>query len=81
MKYEVTRDVDMSVGYVTLVGRQSGWPEDQRNRPQPWNIRLLEQFPFTDGVYSWWPIVQVIPRKKTRLAGILEVAYVAYFMV
>jgi hypothetical protein len=34
---------------------------------------VLEQFPFTDGVYSWWPIIQVIPRKGATLVGIAYV--------
>ena len=63
VKYEVTQDADKPPRYVTLAERQSSWPEDQRDGPQPWNIRLLEHFPFTDGVYSWWPIIQAIPRK------------------
>ena len=41
----------------------------------------MEQFPFTDGTYSWWLTVQVVPEEGSRLRLLLGVAYVAFCMV
>ena len=64
-----------------LEKRKESWPEDQRDWPQQLHISFLERFPFTDGEYSWWPIVQVVPKEGTELKLLLGIASVAFCMV
>ena len=44
-------------------------------------MSLVEQFPFADDGYSWWPIIQVVPKQGSHLKTILGVCWVAYCMV
>ena len=81
VKYEVKRGAYWPDGYVELKKRQENWPEDQRDWPHELNIEFLEQFPLSDGTYSWWPIIQVVPKEGSRLKTILGVAWVAYCVV
>ena len=45
------------------------------------NIDFLDQFPFPDGLCSWWPTSQVVPLRDSKLGKLFVVCYVAFCMV
>ena len=72
---------DWPEDYVPLAKPKESWPEDRRNWPSEVDMALLDQFPCADGNYSWWPIIQVVPKEGSQLKTILGVCWVAYCMV
>ena len=68
-------------GYVLIEEKRKSWPAVFRTWPRPINVRLLEDFPLTDGKNSWWPSVQVVPKANSKLGLLVGTRYIAYRVV
>ena len=70
--YELdSREVVKPRGYKTLEQKKLEWTPEEQDQYKDWprkeNVGMMARMPPSDGSYSWWPVLQVVPKKSSKL--------------